>query len=44
MKHATATALDQLEPLLERLRALDCLTRAQPGRLLSQIPRLPAFP
>ena len=31
MKHATATALDQLEPLLERLRKLDGLSERKRG-------------
>lgn len=31
MRHATATALDRLEPLLEQLRALDGLTERSRG-------------
>ena len=31
MKHATATALDQLEPLLERLRELNGLSERKRG-------------
>ena len=31
MKHATASALDQLEPLLQRLRAIPILTERKRG-------------
>jgi hypothetical protein len=31
MKHATPTALDALEPLLEQLRAIDALTERKRG-------------